>query len=366
MNNNIKGITFSLVFEASAVNRDEKIGGNILSVKKLSRYDNKTYTYFSRAALRHYLFETLFNKFRWKPSEVKVDNDVVQFDLTKDNILTSPELDAFGYMYTIGGQNSITRKAPIGITKAISLEPWEGDMQFAANPDLAKRANSNTNPFNKEEHYSFYKATFTLDVDKLGYDEWWIDSFKDDGNDKLQLILSKAKKDETEKDESLEAEDKSSDDDKKEKKGKKGKKKEKIEVEIVYTQKNNDVYKVDNLGEITIKNNNKVIFKLDDKEKEKRICQILFCLKNGLMMHSSGSCYGIMPKFIISAGLSAPVPIFHSFISYKQFDQSILDNGYIVDDCKYVENKGFIAESPKDVNCDWNTFLNNIGIKCNN
>ncbi len=133
-----KHITLTVIFEGSALNRDEKIGGNILSIKKL-KYGNRTVSFIGKPAIRHYLFETL-QKMRWKPASVTLQGEVIQFDITKDDILTSPELDAFGYMYTIGEQASITRKAPVGITKAIGLDPYEGDMAFYANHDLVKRA----------------------------------------------------------------------------------------------------------------------------------------------------------------------------------------------------------------------------------
>ena len=133
----MKHITLTMIFEGSALNRDEKIGGNILSIKKLKQ-GNKTISFIGKPAIRHYLFETL-KKAGWTPAKVTGQGEVVQFDITKDDILTSEELDAFGYMYTIGNQASITRKAPVGITKAIGLESYEGDMAFYANHDLVNR-----------------------------------------------------------------------------------------------------------------------------------------------------------------------------------------------------------------------------------
>ncbi|MCX8191147.1 MAG: type I-B CRISPR-associated protein Cas7/Cst2/DevR, partial [Candidatus Aenigmarchaeota archaeon] len=178
INQTVKHITLTMIFEGSALNRDEKISGNILSIKKLKR-GNKTVSFIGKPAIRHYLFETLRGAFKWKEAKVTGQGEVVQFDITQDDIITSPELDAFGYMYTIQEQSSITRKSPVGITKAVGLDPYEGDMAFYANHDLASRGikqglNVTPNPYSKEEHVSFYKISFTIDTEILGKDIWII------------------------------------------------------------------------------------------------------------------------------------------------------------------------------------------------
>lgn len=190
-----KSITLTVVFEASAVNRDEKIGGNIPSIKKMTRYGNgnkaKTFSYISRESIRHHLFHTLHTLYpdRWKLTQTTEQNKVVQFDLKNTDIIDSAEMDAFGYMYTIGKERAFIRKAPVGITKAVALESWEGDMQFNANHDIAKRAKANPNPVNKEEHMSYFKVSFTIDMDKFSVDEWRIISHSFDSN-KLILHLT--------------------------------------------------------------------------------------------------------------------------------------------------------------------------------
>jgi len=178
----IPNITVTVIFEGSALNRNENIGGNIQSVKKLT-INNEEKTFLSKYAIRHYLFETLIRAFDWKAAEIINDGNVLQFDLKKDNILTCEELDVFGYMNTVANQ---TRKSPLSITKAISLFPYNQDMAMYANHDLVKRAkeqgnleiDTNPNPFNKEEHTSFYKISFTIDTDMLGYDKWIINEYK--------------------------------------------------------------------------------------------------------------------------------------------------------------------------------------------
>jgi len=180
LNKDVKALTFTIIFEGSALNRDEKIGGNIPSIKKLTRYANgqrgKTFSFISRESMRHHLFVTLSQNYpdRWQPAPTTAMNDVVQFDLSKANIITHAELDAFGYMFTQSKIAAITRKGTVGLLKAVALESWEGDMQFNANHDLAGRCGAFPDPVNKEEHLSYYKASFTIDFEKFGIDEWKI------------------------------------------------------------------------------------------------------------------------------------------------------------------------------------------------
>lgn len=352
-NKKISAITATIIFEASALNRDEKLGGNIPSIKKLTRFGNRVHSYISRVAMRHYLFHTLSRNYPddWSPANCiesgSGENKVIQFDLRSQNILTHAELDAFGYMFTIGGQQSIIRKAPVGITKAIALETWEGDMQFNANHDLATRCGANPNPVNKEEQESFFKVSFTIDMERLGYDEWWIRDFNYDAEKKeLTLVLSESK----------------------------------VNVVLKNVEKENDYYFVkagennSKIGLIKIENvgsEKKAKFELEESEKNKRISQILKVLKNGLIYHSSGENDGIVPQFMIASALSLPVPLFHSFVELGRFESSILDNDYIVKNVNekrlvYVYNpKNFVECDTNNLYTNWNEFLKDAGIITN-
>lgn len=194
--NNIKNVTVTIIFDGSALNRDEKIGGSILSIKKLN-VNGEVRSFIGKPAIRHYLFQTLRRVSSWKEAKVTGQGQVVQFDIMQDDILTSEELDAFGYMYTIGGRTSITRKSPVGITKALSLCPYEADLAFYANHDIVKRGQNQglavtPNPYNKEEHSSLYKATFTIDADMLGRDTWIVEHYNyGEGNLTLQIETPK-------------------------------------------------------------------------------------------------------------------------------------------------------------------------------
>lgn len=185
----MKHITITVIYPGHALNRDEKIGGNILSIKKLTK-GGEVYSFISRSAIRHYIFQTLVRAHQgkppWEPAPVIESGTggkkVVQFDLSRASILTHAELDVFGYMATFGkGESAVTRKSIIGITKAVSLEPYMGDMAFYANHDLVERSlreggSATPNPFSREEHTAYYKVSFVIDVDRLGREEHIVDS----------------------------------------------------------------------------------------------------------------------------------------------------------------------------------------------
>ncbi|MCX7942694.1 MAG: type I-B CRISPR-associated protein Cas7/Cst2/DevR [Dictyoglomaceae bacterium] len=343
----LKHVTLTVIFEGSALNRDEKIGRNILSIKKL-KYRDKVVSFIGKPAIRHYLFETLVKAYNWKPSEVTEQGEVIQFDITKDDIISSPELDAFGYMYTISGQASITRKSPLGITKAIGLEPYEGDMAFYANHDLVNRGikqglDVKPDPYSKEEHISFYKVSFTIDVDLLGRDEWLVEKPPKVDSEKIKITLPN-QKEKFVKIDSIESEYKV----RLEKKG------------YIAWEKIEDVEKY------------RIIFALNPEEKKNRLLQILNAIKNGLYAQSSNEQNTIIPLFLIAGYVKIPSPIFHPYIDLcelgdKSFKvtgiQNAINNSwidgkiFIMDSSRVkVDREDLLVESFTE---DWKEFLRN-------
>jgi len=327
----MKNIILTIIFEGSALNRDEKIGGNILSIKKL-QIGGKTVSFIGKTAIRHYLFSTLHKAYNWNPAKVLVsgerDKKVVQFDITKYDILTSPELDAFGYMYTIREGMSITRKAPVGITKAISLTEWNGDMAFYCNHDLVNRAikqgeDASPNPFNKEEHLSLYKLSFTIDVERLGRDEWIIDERPQYDSNERTFKIKVGRNTKIINN----VEEKESD--------------EKYEV-------NGSSIKIEQTGD-----KYKVTFEISDDEKKKRIEQLLMVIKDGFYVQSSGEANTIVPLFIISAPVKVPCPIFHPYINLEEMEKGKL---YKVNGISNGLNNSWL---------DGNVFIWSDGIKIN-
>jgi CRISPR-associated protein Cst2 len=339
----MKNVTLTIIFEGSALNRDEKVGGNILSIKKMN-VNGEIKSYIGKPAIRHYLFETLQRSFpNWEGAKLTGQGQVVQFDIAEDDILSKAELDAFGYMYTISGENSITRKSPLGITKAISLSNYEQDLAFYANHDLVQRAikqgNSvNPNPYNKEEHTSFYKLSFTIDERIFGNDHWIVKEKPQYVEDSLIIKIGANEK------------------------------------KITCQQNNEDPnqYLVED-GSIKVEEINntthKIQFIISDTVKQNRINQILESINNGLYAQSSGESNTIVPLFMIASGVKVPSPVFHSFIDIKKEGENIEVIG--INDCLangWIDGKVFIKSTDRipvniineNIINDWNEFLNNL------
>lgn len=194
-------ITCTVIFDGSALNRDEKIGNSILSIKKLT-YHGDIRPYISKNAIRHYLFNTLNCYNNWGKTPIIAqgsgDKQTLQLDLSKADIISFEELAVFGYMFTKSGESALTRKSPLGITKAIALSNYNQDLSFYANHDFVNRVresgrNANPNPVNKEEHSGLFKLTFTLDADMIGKDSWIVDDYSLD-NEGLNIKIAEPEK----------------------------------------------------------------------------------------------------------------------------------------------------------------------------
>lgn len=353
----MKNITLTMIFEGSALNRDEKVGGNILSIKKMN-VNGEIKSYIGKPAIRHYLFETLNKLYDWGKTNVLLgQKDVIQFDITQSDIISSPELNAFGYMYTISDQGAITRKSPIGITKAVSISNYEQDIAFYGNHDLVSRALNqglkasgdkypSPDPYNKEEHMSLYKVSFSIDEQMFGVDTWIIDKEPKYEGGYLILELDKQKQIRCRRDNNN------------------------INLYFVEKEENSKTVEVGRIITESINTNTfKIRFFLAEQVKEERINQILKAIVSGLYSQSSGEANTIIPLFIIASGVKIPSPIFHSYIDIKNEDgkfkiigiKDCLNNGWI-DGRVYIQSCERIPVNIQDNNLiyDWNLFLNNL------
>lgn len=183
-----KGLTFTAIFLAESANYGEGIG-NVATLKKISRNKGEQYTYISRQALRYNMVEQLGEKKANVKAEGSGEKKVVQFS-AETTIKDYPELDFFGYMKTVKGDNSKNRSAVVRLSNAISLETFKGDLEFLTNKGLVDRISREEKVFpniaQAEIHKSYYKYTITVDLDKIGIDE--LDNIEIDNKEKAERI----------------------------------------------------------------------------------------------------------------------------------------------------------------------------------
>lgn len=170
---NKKGLTFTLIFIAESANYGEGIG-NITSLKKISRGTGDSYTYISRQALRYNIINQMLEYGKYSLTEIQKEGSgeksVIQFKADA-TIRDYPEIDLFGYMKTVKGEASKTRPAVIRLSNAVSLEPFNGDLDFLTNKGLADRKGFDSNIAQSEIHRSYYTYSIAVDLDKIGIDD---------------------------------------------------------------------------------------------------------------------------------------------------------------------------------------------------
>jgi len=162
-----KYLHLAVIFKASNLNYSEGVG-NILTLKKVTT-EGKNYSYISRQALRYDIVRMLEELYGYKLTDVNKDAGVIQFAETA-TIKDFPEIDFFGYMKT-KDSNKI-RKAVVRLTDAVSLEPFNNELEFGTNKGLADRIPNNigNDIFQAEIHRSYYCYTITCNLEEIGID----------------------------------------------------------------------------------------------------------------------------------------------------------------------------------------------------
>ena len=163
-----EGLTITMVFLAESANYGEGIG-NISTLKKMTRGNCEQYSYISRQAMRYNIVQQL----KWDHTPVDGKSGVVQF-APSATIADYPEIDLFGYMKTMkegdakGG--AMTRSAVARLSNAVSLEPYQSDLEFLTNMGLARRSDLNNGIAQSEIQRSYYSYTMSIDLDRVGVD----------------------------------------------------------------------------------------------------------------------------------------------------------------------------------------------------
>ena len=160
-----EGLTFTMVFLAESANYGEGIG-NITTLKKMTRGNCEQYSYISRQAMRYNIIQQL----KWDNTPVDGKSGVVQF-APSVSIKDYPEIDLFGYMKTTKGDSASTRSAVVRLSNAISLEPYQSDLEFLTNMGMAKRGNLGNAIAQSEVQRSYYAYTIAIDLERIGVDQ---------------------------------------------------------------------------------------------------------------------------------------------------------------------------------------------------
>lgn len=194
-----KFIVMDIVFYAGSLNYDQG-SGNYQELKKITKWDGKQYTFVSRYALRYSLLETGRKLGLWEIAEGdkltpegKGDQKVIQPAedlLFSGEILKYPEFDLFGYLITSTTPQNF-REAPVKISHAVSMTPFNYDALFNANLGLANRlrkikGDMKPNPFTSEEHMAYYLYSVVVDWERIGQIESY---FQIKGEDKKGLSI---------------------------------------------------------------------------------------------------------------------------------------------------------------------------------
>ncbi|MFW6120599.1 MAG: type I-B CRISPR-associated protein Cas7/Cst2/DevR [Petrotogales bacterium] len=186
-------IVMDVVFYGNSLNYDQG-SGNYQELKKITKWDGRQYSLVSRYSLRYSLLETAKQSGLWSTAEASklqragdAEKTVIQpaiETLLTGEILEYPEFDLFGYLIT-NTTPSNPRTAPVKISHAVSLTPFQYDSHLSGNLGLARRMVSKTgkmdpNLFTMEEHQTYYIYNVVVDLDRIGKNEVYLS--KKDGN----------------------------------------------------------------------------------------------------------------------------------------------------------------------------------------
>lgn len=175
MLNKKSAITFTIINKFASANYGESLG-NAAALKKMVCEDGKAHTYLSRQALRYNIYNQMGEAMTPIESMGSGDKKVLQF-APSATIEEYPEIDLFGYLKTVKNQTvQPHRSAVVRLSNAVSLTPYEYDMDFLTNMGLAERirkenSDEKNNIAQAEVHQAYYAYTVAIDLDRVGVDE---------------------------------------------------------------------------------------------------------------------------------------------------------------------------------------------------
>lgn len=166
-------ITYLTPVSFASLNGSDKEADNISSIKKITR-DTDQFPYVSAQAVRRALRDQLATLER-KLSEGVTATIKKGAATTQQDPAQFIDDDLFGYMGTEEGKEgkkgkSIKRTSPVRVSPLISLQKYEGDLDFGTN-FMSVDTGGNPNIFETEIHSGIYRGTILIELDRVGCGE---------------------------------------------------------------------------------------------------------------------------------------------------------------------------------------------------
>lgn len=166
-------VTYLTPVSFASLNGSDKEADNISSIKKITR-ETDQFPYVSAQAVRRALRDQLAVLGRplseGMTATIKKGAATTQQD--PDQFIDD---DLFGFMGTEEGKEgkkgkSTKRTSPIRVSPLISLQKYEGDLDFATN-FMGVEAGGDPNIFETEIHSGLYRGTILIELDRIGCGE---------------------------------------------------------------------------------------------------------------------------------------------------------------------------------------------------
>jgi len=153
-----------LTAEGVAANNRGETAGNTVTIQKILRGDD-VHTTVSAEAIRYAMREYWTRNGSPVNREVHPDGSVwndTEFDGTEEEYVDD---DLLGYMDPDEDTNK--RRGRFEVSRALSIDPWRGDVVFNVASEGAHPDNDNPAPYSTEVHQTRYQFLFALTPDQL-------------------------------------------------------------------------------------------------------------------------------------------------------------------------------------------------------
>lgn len=180
-------ITYLTPVSFASLNGSDKEAENISSIKKLSR-GTEQFPYGSSQWVRRALRDQLEN-LGWTLSEGEAAKIVKGAATTEQKPDKYIDDDLFGFMGTVKGEAATTRTSPVRVSPLVSLNKYEGDLDFGTNY-MGVKAGGDPNIFETEIHSGIYRGTVLVELDRVGCGDGFKDEEELAGTQKSERVNS--------------------------------------------------------------------------------------------------------------------------------------------------------------------------------